>query len=293
MDMKNCRLCPRSCGVDRLAGEVGFCGMSDQLRVAHGGLHHWEEPVISGNFGSGTVFFSGCTLGCAFCQNQEISLEKQGKIITTDQLREIFLDLIDQGAENINLVTATHFLPWILPALTPRLPVPVVYNCGGYESVETLKTLEGLVDIYLPDIKFMDKSLATILSSAPDYPEVAKAAIGEMFRQTGAPVFEGSLLKRGTILRHLILPGNIGNSLDFLDWFQGAFPKGEVLLSLMAQYVPHGRVSNKPPFDRPITEDEYASVVSWAELLGISQGFFQSRSSATDEFLPTFNMLGK
>ncbi|MFI3312389.1 MAG: radical SAM protein [Eubacteriales bacterium] len=291
MDMKNCNLCPRNCGVDRLAGGLGYCRMPGQLTVAHADLHHWEEPVISGNFGSGTVFFTGCGLGCIYCQNQEISLENAGTAITPEKLRSLFLQLIDDGAENINLVTATQFLPWIMPALSPKLPVPVVYNCGGYESVKTLKSLEGLVDIYLPDLKYMDKSLSKKLSNAPDYPEVATAAILEMYRQTGDFILDEGLMKKGVLIRHLILPGETGNSLDVLDWISGNFKGNHVLFSLMAQYVPHGKAKDFPPLDRPITEEEYAAVVSWAEISGLHQGFIQERTAASDQYLPRFNMV--
>lgn len=291
MDMKNCNLCPRACGVNRAEGQLGRCGMGAEMVVSHAGLHHWEEPVISGNFGSGTVFFAGCSLGCMFCQNQEISLKKAGTVTTTAQLRKIFLQLIDDGAENINLVTATHFLPQIIPALSPKLPVPVVYNSGGYESVETLKSLEGLVDIYLPDLKFLQKPLAKQLCHCEDYPQVATAAILEMHRQTGDFVLEEGLLKRGTLIRHLILPAQMENSMDVIDWILAHFKENQVLFSLMAQYVPHGTAKTTPPFDRCITEEEYASVVSWAKLSGLSQGFFQERTAATDDYLPKFNMI--
>lgn len=291
MDYKNCQLCPRRCGVDRGAGQLGFCRMDDQLRVSHAGIHFGEEPMLTGKNGSGTVFFTGCSLGCRFCQNSEISLENRGSTWDVAGLRCCFLELIDQGAENINLVTPTHFLPKILEALTPKLPVPVVYNCGGYERFETLKSLEGLVDIYLPDFKFMDNALGKQLSGVSDYKDVAKAAILEMYRQTGKPVFQGDVLKRGTVIRHLILPGNTDNSLDVLDWVGATFPSGEVLFSLMAQYVPHGPIQNTAPFNRGITETEYASVVSWMELCGISQGFLQDRASATDALLPNFNQI--
>ena len=225
MNYQNCTLCPRKCGVDRTAGKTGFCGMTDQMKIARAAAHYWEEPVISGSFGSGAVFFSGCTLGCAFCQNDEISHGGFGKEITSGRLREIFEQLIDEGVQNINLVTATHFLPTILPALYPKLPVPVVYNCGGYESVETLKRLEGLVDIYLPDMKYSNNQLAKQLSKAPDYVETASAAILEMYRQVGPVQIEAEVMKKGMILRHLILPGQIDNSLGVLDWWISTFSR--------------------------------------------------------------------
>ena len=190
LDYRHCTLCPRRCGVDRTAGQLGFCRMPDQIHAARAALHYWEEPVISGSYGSGAVFFSGCTLRCAFCQNGVISQENFGKPLSPAGLRAAFERLIDEGCQNINLVTPTHFLPSILPALTPKLPVPVVYNCGGYESVETLRQLEGLVDIYLPDFKYSDDRLAAKLSAAPDYGETAAAAIREMYRQVGGAVIE-------------------------------------------------------------------------------------------------------
>lgn len=293
MDYTSCHLCPRACGVDRTRGQTGFCGMGDRLTAARAALHFWEEPPISGERGSGAVFFSGCALGCGFCQNTEISHGKFGAEISTGRLREIFEDLIAQGANNINLVTATHFLPSILPALTPKLPVPVVYNCGGYESVETLKMLEGKVDIYLPDLKYAESELAAKLSGAPDYFSVAAGAIDEMVRQVGPYEFgPDGMLKKGVVIRHLILPGQVQNSLKVLDYIAGHFPRGTVLLSLMAQYVPSGKVKHTPPFDRTITEEEYEAVVSWLCMLGLEDGFLQEREAATEEYLPEFSLEG-
>jgi len=292
MDYQNCDLCPRKCGVDRTAGKTGFCGMTDQMKIARAAAHYWEEPVISGSFGSGAVFFSGCTLGCAFCQNDEISHGGFGKEITSGRLREIFEQLIDEGVQNINLVTATHFLPTILPALYPKLPVPVVYNCGGYESVETLKRLEGLVDIYLPDMKYSNNQLAKQLSKAPDYVETASAAILEMYRQVGPVQIEAEVMKKGMILRHLILPGQIDNSLGVLDWVDQHFQPGQILFSLMSQYVPMGKAKTMPGYDRPISEMEYDAVLSYMELLGIADGYTQDFSAAVEEFIPNWDLSG-
>ena len=286
LSYQNCTLCPRRCGADRTNGQLGFCRHPDKIYAARAAAHYWEEPVISGSFGSGAVFFSGCTLKCLFCQNGVISQENRGKEISTAHLREIFLKLIDDGVQNINLVTPTHFLPSILPALTPKLPVPVVYNCGGYERVETLRELEGLVDIYLPDMKYSDPKLAGILSAAPDYVEIAKAAIAEMYRQVGSAVIEDEIMQRGMIVRHLMLPGELDNTLGVLDWFSEAFPKGDVLFSLMSQYVPMGKAKTMPPYDRRITEDEYDAALSYLELLGIENGFTQDFSAATEEYIP-------
>lgn len=290
LTFQNCTLCPRACGVDRSAGQRGFCGQSATLRVARAALHPWEEPVLAQSGGSGTVFFSGCTLRCSFCQNHAISAGGFGKEITSERLREIFLELIDQGAQNINLVTPTHFLPAILPALTPKLSVPVVYNCGGYERVQTLRELDGLVDIYLPDFKYADSQLAAQLSAAADYPEVAEAAIEEMLRQTGAPVFDGERLVRGTIVRHLILPGQVDNSLAVLDRLEKW--RREIILSIMRQYTPMPPASHTPPFDRAVTDDEAAAVLSWAQLCGFRHGFFQDAESMGENFIPKFDGSG-
>lgn len=289
MTYTHCTLCPRRCGADRTAGQRGFCNMGDTVKIARAEPHYWEEPVISGENGSGTVFFSGCSLGCAFCQNEEISHGGFGREVTSTQLRRIFEKLVEKGVQNINLVTPTHFLPSILPALTPKLPVPVVYNCGGYESVETLKRLEGLVDVYLPDLKYTDNVLANRLSRAPDYVEVATQAILEMYRQTGAVVLDNGQMRRGVLLRHLVLPGEIDNSLGVLDWVAEQFPHGEVLFSLMSQYVPAGKAVTMPGLDRPITELEYDAVLSYMMLLGIETGFTQDFQSASETFIPQWN----
>ena len=276
-----CRLCPRACGVDRTRGERGFCRQPAALRVARAAPHFWEEPPISGAFGSGTVFFSGCTLGCVFCQNRQISQEDFGAPVTRQQLRSIFLQLIDEGCHNINLVTPIHFLPDIVAALIPKLPVPVVMNCGGYESVQTLRALEGVVDVYLPDLKYLDGSLAARLSGAADYPQVAKAAILEMYRQTGPAQYdEDGQMTRGVLLRHLVLPGEVDNSLAVVDWVAQTFPKGAVPLSLMCQYTPMPGMA--PPLDRRVTEEEYAAVMSWMQLCGLQDGFWQDYAAATE-----------
>lgn len=288
----HCTLCPRRCGVDRTRGQFGFCKMPGQIHAARAGVHYWEEPVISGSFGSGAVFFSGCTLKCAFCQNYDISQENFGKSMTSAELRAAFERLIDEGVQNINLVTPTHFLPDILPALEPKLPVPVVYNCGGYESMETLRQLEGKIDVYLPDFKYSDNALAKKLSSAPDYFETASAAILEMYRQVGKPVIEGDEMKRGVLVRHLVLPGCVDNSLGVLDWVAEHFRSGDILFSLMSQYVPMGRAAEMPPFDRRITELEYDSVLSYMMLLGIEDGYTQDFSSAERGYTPSFDLTG-
>ena len=285
MDYVNCKLCPRQCGVDRTAGQTGFCGGPAQAVVAKTMLHKWEEPALAGDGGSGAIFFGGCTLGCVYCQNRAISASPIGKPMDSAALRQQMEDLIRQGAENIDLVTPTHYLPTIIPALQPKLPVPVVYNCGGYERFETLRELEGLVDIYLPDMKYADPALAKALSGAEDYFEVASAAIREMVRQTGPVEWDGDRIKRGVIIRHLILPGFVENSLKVLDWIGETFPPGQVLVSLMRQYTPMSGM--KPPFDRPITQDEYDAVLSWMFLNDL-EGFTQEADSAGTAFIPDF-----
>jgi putative pyruvate formate lyase activating enzyme len=249
-------------------------------------LHKWEEPALAGSGGSGAVFFGSCTLGCKYCQNRDISGGPCGKAMGSPQLRQLFENLIAQGAENIDLVTPTHFLPTILPALTPKLPVPVVYNCGGYERVETLARLEGLVDIYLPDLKYSDNALAASLSGAADYFETACTAIREMVRQTGPVVWQGDKVIRGVIIRHLILPGQIENSLKVLDWIADTFRPGQVLVSLMRQYTPMGGLP--APMDRRITDEEYDAVLSWMYLNDL-EGFTQEADSAEREFIPDFS----
>ena len=285
MSYVNCNLCPRQCGADRTSGETGYCGCPDTALVAKAMIHQWEEPVLAGSGGSGTIFFGGCTLGCKYCQNRAISGGPVGKPVTSQELRAIMEDLIAQGAENIDLVTPTHFLPTLVPALSPRLPVPVVYNCGGYERVETLEKLEGLVDIYLPDMKYADKQLAAGLSGAGDYFPVAAAAIKEMVRQTGPLQWQGEKLLKGTVIRHLILPGCVENSLKVLDWIGDTFAPGEVLVSLMRQYTPMGNLP--APFDRPITDAEYDSVLSWMYLNDL-EGFAQDEAAADRGFIPDF-----
>lgn len=285
MDYRNCRLCPRQCGVDRENGQRGFCGCPGTALVAKAMLHKWEEPALAGPGGSGAVFFGGCTLGCSYCQNAAISGHAAGQAMDSAQLRRIFEGLIAQGAENIDLVTPTQFLPTILPALEPKMPVPVVYNCGGYESVRTLKALEGRVDIYLPDLKYADPKLASSLSGAADYFPVAAAAIREMVRQTGPVQWQGEKILRGTVIRHLILPGQVENSLKILDWIGETFRPGEVLVSLMRQYTPMG--NQQPPMDRRITDEEYDAVLSWMFLNDL-EGFTQEAQSADSGFIPDF-----
>ncbi len=280
----NCNLCPRQCGVDRTI-QSGCCRCPATALVAKTMLHQWEEPALAGSGGSGAVFFGGCTLGCKYCQNMAISAGPAGQPADSRQLRAIFEDLIARGAENIDLVTPTHYLPTILPALEPKLPVPVVYNCGGYERVETIKELAGKVDIYLPDLKYADNRLAAALSGAPDYWQTATAAIREMAAQAGPPQWKGDTLIKGVVIRHLILPGFVENSLKVLDWIGDTFAPGEVLVSLMRQYTPMGRLP--APLDRRVTDEEYDAVLSWMYLNAL-EGFTQEAEAADHGFIPDF-----
>ncbi len=279
-----CDLCPRLCGVDRRTA-LGFCRCPDKAIVAKTMLHKWEEPALAGNGGSGAVFFGGCTLGCVYCQNAAISRTPAGKAVDSAGLRAIFDCLIAQGAENIDLVTPTQFLPTILPALEAPLPVPVVYNTGGYERTETIRALSGKIDIYLPDMKYAEPGLAKALSGAENYFPVAAAAIREMVAQVGEPQWEGERLKKGVLIRHLILPGQIENSLKILDWIGETFRPGEVLVSLMRQYTPMPGLSGD--LARKITEEEYQAVLSWMYLNDL-QGFVQEAEAAQQAYIPDF-----
>ena len=285
MSYVNCKLCPRECGIDRTAGERGYCRCPDTAMVAKTMLHKWEEPALAGKGGSGAIFFGGCTLGCKYCQNRAISGAPVGKPMDSAALRQVMEDLIAQGAENIDLVTPTQYLPTIRPALSPKLTVPVLYNCGGYERVETIQSLDGLVDIYLPDMKYADNRLARALSGCGDYFQVAAKAIKEMVSQVGPVQWEGDKVVRGVIIRHLILPGFVDNSLKVLDWIGETFAPGEVLVSLMRQYTPMPGLP--APLNRPITEEEYDSVLSWMFLNDL-EGFTQEDSASDTAYIPDF-----
>ena len=291
-----CRLCPRECRTDR-SKVTGFCGCGDKIKVARAAIHYWEEPCISGKNGSGTVFFSGCTLGCCYCQNQKISAEAYGKEITTLRLSEIFLELQEKGAHNINLVTATQFLPGVIEALgyvKNKLHIPVVYTCGGYEKAETIKALEGYADIYLPDIKYFSGGLSLRYSGAADYFTIACKAVKEMIAQTGDLVYDSDgILKKGVIIRHLVLPGCRKDSFEILRWISSNLPPEKYMLSLMSQYTPFPvRSKDYPELNRKVTSFEYDSVVSEALRLGISCGYIQERSSAKEEYTPPFDLEG-
>ncbi|NCB63046.1 MAG: radical SAM protein [Clostridia bacterium] len=287
-----CTLCPRKCAALRDAdhGE-GACRMPEAPVVARAALHMWEEPPISGRGGSGTVFFSGCALGCVFCQNYDISHEDFGKRVSVERLREIFFELIAQGAHNVNLVNPSHYAHAVAAALSEPLPVPVVWNSGGYDRVETLKSLEGKIQIYLPDLKYLESAAAEKYSGAADYPETAKAAIAEMVRQTGPCVLEGGLLKSGVVIRHLILPGRLSEAKAVMDWVSGTFEPGTVLFSLMRQYVPKGRAGEYPEINRALRGSEARNAAEYMANLGLG-GFIQDPESADAGFIPPFDLTG-
>ena len=299
---QHCTLCPRACGANRAAGAVGVCGAGNTLRVARAALHHWEEPCLSGDpeaaTGSGTVFFSGCTLRCCYCQNFPISQQGVGKEISAARLAEIFLELQQGGAKNINLVTATQFLPWVIEALdTARargLRLPIVYNTGGYETVETVKALQGYVDIWLADFKYASREVSAELSAAADYPAVAEAALRQMLLQTGAPVYDADgYLQRGVIVRHLALPGHTQDSLAVLQTLarlreETATP---FVPSLMSQFTPFYKAAEHG-LGRRITSYEYRKVIDEAVRLGLTDGYMQEKSSAQEEYTPPFDLQG-
>lgn len=296
LDWSECRLCPRMCGVDRTDGEKGFCGMDSRVMGARAALHMWEEPCISGTKGSGAVFFSGCTLRCVFCQNYEIAEGICGKEITPERLEQIFLELQEQGAANINLVTATHFLPAVIPALQSArnqgLRIPVIYNTGGYERPETVKMLDGLVDVWLPDFKYMDPELGAMYSHAKDYPQKAAAALAAMVEQTGPCIFdEDGYIQKGVIVRHLILPGHTKDSRRVLGYLHETYGN-KIYISVMNQYTPLSQVAGLPPLNRKVTRREYQRVLDEALELGIEQGFFQEGETAEESFIPLFNYEG-
>lgn len=301
-DYSACTLCPRKCGINR-HHSLGFCQSPAAPVVARAALHMWEEPCISGVRGSGTVFFTGCTLRCCFCQNYQISSEGIGKPVSPLRLSEIFLALQEKGAHNINLVTPSHYLPSVTEALTlagDRLKIPIVYNCGGYESVEAVKALRPYVDIWLPDLKYYDSHISDRYSKAPDYYEVAIKAIKQMIDQTGPPLFEPfhdgsgecSLMKKGVIIRHMVLPGQKEDSIRLLHLMREQLADGTYLLSLLSQYTPFYKSCDYPEINRRITSYEYGRVLDTAIELGLTQGFMQEKSSAKEEYTPPFDLEG-
>lgn len=293
--LTSCHLCPRNCGVNRINGQTGYCGMPAEIYAARAALHFWEEPCISGTCGSGTVFFSGCSMRCVYCQNHDIAIGNDGQPISIKRLSEIFLELQEKGAANINLVTPTHYIPQIISALKTAkeqgLALPIVYNTSGYEEVSSLRLLDGLIDIYLPDLKYSSESTGQRFSNAPDYFSKASLALQEMFRQTGRPVFDDNgMMKKGMIVRHLLLPGQAGNTKRVLRWLHNTFGN-DIYISIMNQYTPMPHLNGILKFQdisRKITDEEYEKILEFAELIGIENGFMQDGETATESFIPPF-----
>lgn len=291
----SCSLCPRNCRIDRTNSQIGFCGMSDEIQVARASLHMWEEPCISGEKGSGTVFFTGCNLKCVFCQNSEIAIGQKGKTVSPEQLAELFLMLQEKGAHNINLVTPSHYIPGIIKALTlsknQGLTLPIVYNTSGYDSVASLALLNGLVDIYLPDFKYVSGTLSKRYSHAEDYFAVASAALAEMYHQVGDPLFHNSLLQKGIVVRHLVLPGCTDDSKAVIRYLHETYGE-RIFISIMNQYTPLPHVAAYSEINRRLTEAEYDDVVDFAIDLGVEQGFIQEGDTAEESFIPEFDFTG-
>lgn len=291
--LKHCTLCPRNCGADRISGKTGYCGADDRIRIGGYRLHLWEEPCISGKNGSGTVFFSHCPMKCVFCQNYGISTKNHGDIITSDELSRIFLNLRDMGAENINLVTPTHYVPQIITALDKAknqgLNLPIVYNCGGYESVETIKMLSGYIDIYLPDMKYFDDKYALRYSGAKDYFKHCSAAIHEMFSQTGACRFdENGMLKSGVIVRHLMLPGLLFDTKKILDYLHAEYGN-DIFISIMNQYTPLKTLPERfPELKKKLNPKMYDAILDYAAEIGIENAYIQEDGTASESFIPDF-----
>ena len=296
--MSNCNLCPRQCGADRENGKSGICGVSGKnILAARAALHFWEEPCISGERGSGTVFFSGCPLRCVYCQNYQIAGTEVGMEISEERLKEIFLELQEKGAHNINLVTPTHYIPEIIRAIRKAkeqgLRLPIVYNCSGYEKVETLKMLKGIVNVYLTDFKYMEREAAVRYSKAPDYPEIARAALKEMMNQTGEAKFdENGIMQSGVIVRHLLLPGHVRNARAVVKYVYETYGD-QLYLSLMNQYTPLPQVKKEfPELDRRVTEREYQRLISYALEIGVENAFIQDGNTAKESFIPMFDYEG-
>lgn len=293
MERDKCTLCPRSCKADRADGQKGYCGADKNIKVARASLHMWEEPCISGTNGSGTVFFSGCPLKCIYCQNKKIADGNKGRVLTTGKLSKLFLLLQSKGASNINLVTPTHFTPQIAQAIEQSkkdgLTLPIVYNTSGYEKTETLKHLDGLVDIYLPDLKYKSVELSSKYSNAPDYFEIAAAAVSEMVRQTGKPVFDDrGLMRKGTIVRHLVLPSHTKDAKDIISYLYNTY-KNDIYVSIMSQYTPLAENLKFPNLSRRVTKREYGKVVDYAISLGVENAFIQEGRAAEESFIPDFD----
>lgn len=294
--LEDCTLCPRECHVNRLLGEKGYCRMSSVIYAARAALHMWEEPCISGDKGSGTVFFTGCSLQCCFCQNGIIAKGMQGIPITVERLGDIFIELWENGAANINLVTGTHYVPQIIEALERAkkrgMDLPVVYNSSGYEKEETIDMLDGYIDVYLPDFKYMDRNLARQFSNAPDYPDTVKKALKRMVRQTKECVFdENGYIKKGTIVRHLILPGHTKDSISILKYLHGEY-SDKIYISIMNQFTPVYFNAEFQELNRKVTKREYEKVLNAALEMGIKNGFFQEGKTADESFIPAFDFEG-
>lgn len=293
---KNCLLCPRKCGINRSTGQTGVCGVSSEIKVARAALHYWEEPCISGKRGSGAVFFSGCSLHCVFCQNREISDGKAGKLISKERLSDIFMELADKGANNINLVTPGQYIPDIVWAVNDAksrgMKLPIIYNTSGYENVTELKLLEGIVDVYLPDFKYMDSTLSARYSRAKDYPSVAKQALSEMVRQQPDVVIDDStgLIQKGVIVRQLLLPGYVNDAKDVLKYLYDTY-HDHVYISMMSQFTPIA-LKDYPEINRTVTRREYERLVDYALEIGITNAFIQEGDVAKDSFIPAFDCEG-
>ena len=293
---ENCLLCPRKCGINRRTGQTGVCGVSSEIKVARAALHYWEEPCISGKRGSGAVFFSGCSLHCVFCQNREISDGKEGKVISKERLSDIFIELADKGANNINLVTPGQYIPDIVWAVNDAksrgMKLPIIYNTSGYENVTELKLLEGIVDVYLPDFKYMDSTLSARYSRAKDYPSVAKQALSEMVRQQPDVVIDDStgLIQKGVIVRQLLLPGHVNDAKAVLKYLYDTY-HDHVYISMMSQFTPIA-LKDYPEINRTVTKREYERLVDYALEIGITNAFIQEGDVAKDSFIPAFDCEG-
>lgn len=293
---ENCLLCPRKCGINRRTGQTGVCGVSSEIKVARAALHYWEEPCISGKRGSGTVFFSGCSLHCVFCQNREISDGKEGKVISKERLSDIFIELAGKGANNINLVTPGQYIPDIVWAVNDAksrgMKLPIIYNTSGYENVTELKLLEGIVDVYLPDFKYMDSTLSARYSRAKDYPSVAKQALSEMVRQQPEVVIDDAtgLIQKGVIVRQLLLPGHVNDAKAVLKYLYDTY-RDHVYISMMSQFTPIA-LKDYPEINRTVTKREYERLVNYALEIGITNAFIQEGDVAKDSFIPAFDCEG-
>lgn len=290
--LSHCELCPRLCGVNRTIGEVGFCGAGAKIKIARAALHFWEEPCVSGENGSGTVFFSCCNMKCVYCQNYGISTQNKGTEITVEELADKFLMLQSEGANNINLVTPSHFVPQIIKSLdaakSKGLALPVVYNCGGYENVETIKLLRGYIDVYMPDMKYFSDKYAMEYSAAPDYFNIAKSAIDEMYNQVGKPIFDKRrIMQKGVIVRHMMLPGLLFDTKKIIDYLYGTY-KDDIYISLMSQYTPMPNVGSIPKLNRSLNPKLYSAMIEYCLELGVKNAFIQDESSAEGSFIPDF-----